>query len=115
MERYSWQTQKDMHAAPVLVIGETLTWLRWTLREFRDVSYVASFETAERRLIILSPAGVEPRLGDLFSGQDMQTRSAWRPAGLSGQALAKWLLYREPAEPAQPEGIILWVQRTAAE
>ena len=110
--RYSAQTLRDTRAAPILVVGETLAWLRWELRDFRDVTFVGAFDTAERRTVVLSPAGVEPRLGDLFSGQAMQVRSGWKPAGMSGQARAKWLLYREPAEPPQAQKMILWVQRT---
>jgi len=115
MERYSSQNARDAHTAPALVVGDTLKPLRWALRDFRDVMYVASFESAEGRSIILSPAGVEPRLGDRFSGQDIQIQSAWRLTGLKGQRLAKWLLSREPAEAPRAQNVILWVQRSPAE
>jgi len=115
MERYSHQTRKDAHAAPVLVVGDQLKWLRWALRDFREVKYVDLFDSAEQHPLVLSPGGVEPKLGEMYSGQDMAVKSAWQPAGLSGQPLAKWLLYRKPPAPAQTEGVILWVERAVPE
>jgi uncharacterized protein (TIGR03663 family) len=115
MQRYSWQTARDANAAPILVVGDELRWLQWALRDFRDVKFVASFDNAADRTLILTPAGQEPALGDQFAGQDIVVASVWQPARLSGQALASWLLYRRPAEPPLQQKVIMWAQRAAPE
>ena len=111
MERYSVQQLRHSTSAPVLVVGDELTGLKWDLRNFREVAYVDLFDEVGHYKVILSPIGVEPPLGEMYSGQDIVVRSSWLPTGLKGKALARWLLLREPPQQGTRESVILWIPR----
>jgi uncharacterized protein (TIGR03663 family) len=111
--RYSAQQMKGASVAPTLVVGESLRWLQWELREFRNVTYVNLFDELAGHRLVLSPAGVEPPLGESYSGQDIFVSSSWRPTGLTGQNLVKWLILRKPPQTMTRESVILWAPRPA--
>ena len=111
MERYSVQQLRHSASAPVLVVGDELTGLKWDLRHFREVAYVDLFDEVGQYKIVLSPFDVEPPLGELYSGQDIVVRSSWRPTNLKGKTLARWLLLREPPQQGTRESVILWIPR----
>lgn len=111
MNRYSVQQMRSANVAPVLVVGEQLSWLQWELRAFRDVTFVDTFAEVGADSLVITPAGVEPALGEQYSGQDMYVQSSWRPTGLTGQYLAKWLILRKPPLTMTREAIILWAPR----
>jgi len=113
--RYSSQQMKHTAIAPMLVVGNQLRWLQWELREFREVTYVDLFEELDGNRLVLSPAGVEPPLGETYSGQDIFVSSSWRPAGMKGKDLVKWLVLRKPPQTMTRESVILWAPRPVQE
>ncbi|MGQ9516541.1 MAG: hypothetical protein ACUVT1_04670 [Anaerolineae bacterium] len=110
-QRYGSQVRGDPYSAPILLVGDEVEWLRWALRDFRRVDYVQRFEGAGDHPIVITPANLQPPLGESFVGQDIVVYSDWRPAGMQGWTLARWLISRVPPAPPSKSAIIFWAQR----
>jgi len=110
-QRYGSQVRGDPYSAPILLVGDEVEWLRWALRDFRRVEYVRRFGSAGDFPIVITPGSLQPPLGESFVGQDMAVYSDWRPAGMEGWTLARWLVSRVPPASPPTETIIFWAQR----
>lgn len=110
-QRYSSQVRGDPYSAPILLVGDEVEWLRWALRDFRQVEFVRRFGSAGGYPIVITPGSLQPPLGESFVGQDMAVYSEWRPAGMEGWTLARWLISRVPPASPPKETIIFWAQR----
>lgn len=110
-QRYGSQVRGDPYSAPILLVGDEVEWLRWALRDFRRVEYVRRFGSAGDFPIVITPGNLQPPLGESFVGQDMAVYSDWRPAGMEGWTLARWLVSRVPPASPPQETIIFWAQR----
>ncbi|MGC8826253.1 MAG: hypothetical protein ACP5TV_04515, partial [Anaerolineae bacterium] len=110
-QRYGSQVRGDPYSAPILLVGEEVEWLRWALRDFRRVEFVRRFGSAGDFPIVITPGSLQPPLGENFVGQDFAVRSDWRPAGMEGWTLARWLVSRVPPASPPKETVIFWAQR----
>lgn len=110
-QRYGSQVRGDPYSAPILLVGDEVAWLRWALRDFRQVEFVQRFGSAGGYPIVITPGSLQPPLGESFVGQDMAVYSEWRPAGMEGWTVARWLISRVPPASPPKETIIFWAQR----
>jgi uncharacterized protein (TIGR03663 family) len=86
--------------------------LAWYLRDFDNVEFVAQLSPSVDTPVVIAPAEEqEPTLGAQYSGQDFVLASSWKPQGLSGPALMRWLFYRRAPTPVQTDNVILWVKQ----
>lgn len=109
--RYGSQVRGDLYSVPILLVGDEVAWLRWALRDFRRVDYVRWFEDAGDHPIVITPGNLQPPLGESFVGQDIVVYSDWRPAGMDGWRLARWLISGVPPASPSRTTIIFWAQR----
>jgi len=86
--------------------------LAWYLRDFEDVEFVAQLSPSIETPVVIAPAEEqEPTLGANYSGQDFVLTSSWKPQGLSGSNLMRWLFYRRASTPVQTDNVIVWVKQ----
>ena len=84
----------------------------WYLRDFDDVEFVAQLSPSIDTPVVIAPADEqEPTLGAQYSGQDFVLASSWKPQGLSGPNLMRWLFYRQAPTPVQSDNLVLWVKQ----
>jgi len=60
---------------------------------------------------ILAPAEAPVASDKGYAGQGFAIRANWSPAGLSDQALIRWLMLRTASTPANLEQAVLWVEQ----
>ncbi|MBC8249095.1 MAG: hypothetical protein H8E90_05405 [Anaerolineales bacterium] len=86
--------------------------LAWYLRDFINVEFVAQLSPSVDTPVVIAPAEEqEPTLGAQYSGQDFALTSSWKPQGLSGSTLTRWLFYRQAPTPVQTDNLVLWVKQ----
>jgi predicted membrane-bound mannosyltransferase len=84
----------------------------WYLRDFDDVEFVTHLSPSIDTPVVIAPAGEqEPTLGAQYSGQDFALTSSWKPEGLAGPDLMRWLFYRRASTPVQTDSLVLWVKQ----
>lgn len=85
--------------------------LAWYLRDFSNVKFVARLSPSIDTPVVIAPAEEqEPGLGAQYSGQDFALTSSWKPQGLSGSTLMRWLFYRQAPTSVQTDNLVLWVK-----
>lgn len=85
--------------------------LAWYLRDFSNVKFVARLSPSIDTPVVIAPAEEqEPGLGAQYSGQDFALTSSWKPQGLSGSTLMRWLFYRQVPTSVQTDNLVLWVK-----
>lgn len=78
----------------------------WYLRDFRHVSRIAGSSPDQPEAVLLSPADAPPAG---WTGQRIRLGERWEWPGLSGQALVRWLLYRN-APNTTPVDAVLYLR-----
>ncbi len=86
--------------------------LRWQLRDYPNLRWVASVPSDPAPLVI-TPVAEQSRLADRYSGSEFAVLQRWRPVGFeSAQQAIRWLLYRETRIAPEKVNAILWVDRS---
>jgi len=84
--------------------------LGWYLRDFVELS-VSQVGLQPGTPLVIVPATAEYAALPGYVGQRFRLSTAWRPEGLSGRSLGRWLFYRDPPVPPAPQDVILYVKR----
>ncbi len=112
VEMVSSRRSGDSRAIAVTVHQGAGPALAWYLRDFDDVEFVAQLSPSIDTPVVIAPADEqEPTLGAEYSGQDFALASSWKPQGLLGLDLTRWLFYRRASTPVQTDNVILWVKQ----
>ncbi len=112
LQRVSTRETGDSRAIAMTVHQGGGPALAWYLRDFENVEFVAELGPSIDTPVVIAPAGEqEPSLGAQYSGQDFALTSSWKPQGLSGTDLMRWLFYRRASTPVQTDSVILWVRQ----
>jgi hypothetical protein len=121
----SWRAG-DAYLLPIVADRRVGPVVEWQLRDFKNVTWVDSVEawastTPPNTLsgigdmpAILAPAPIQLSLEESYAGQDFAVRAFWSPAGLSGQALIRWIFLRVADTPVSYERVVLWVHTPQA-
>jgi len=103
----------DDRVLPVTVDEQVGVVVRWYLRDFLKARFVPEVTSPPGTLAVVTPGGVNPPLGEAYTGTDYLLQERWTPAGLAGRHLLRWILYREANTQPEKDTVILWVQRLA--
>jgi hypothetical protein len=89
--------------------------LRWALRDLPNLRVAANLPF-DRAPIVITLADKAAAPGETYGGADFTILQRWRPDDLKGiGAWVRWLLYREAAAAAQPQKVVLWIDRSTVE
>ncbi len=110
-EELSYQQLRDPHRLAVTVDRSLEPLLGWYLRDFVEVKFVSSVGMQPGTPLVIVPATGEYVALPGYLGQRFRLSTWWRPTGLSGRALGRWLFYRDPPTPPAPQDVILYVTR----
>ncbi|MBM4464794.1 MAG: TIGR03663 family protein [Chloroflexi bacterium] len=112
LERVSSRETGDPRTVAMTVHQGAGPALAWHLRDFDNVKFVAQLSPSVDTPVVIAPAEEqEPTLGADYSGQDFVLSSSWKPQGLSGSNLMRWLFYRQAQTSVQTDNVILWVKQ----
>ncbi len=92
--------------------------LRWELRDLPNLRVAATlpFDRASIVITVAEPERKAAAPGETYGGADFTILQRWRPDDLKGiGAWVRWLLYREAATAAQPQMVVLWIDRSTFE
>jgi hypothetical protein len=99
----------DAHTLPLTVEAATGPVVEWYLREFKNQTVVHGLATPPDTATVITLAGEEPAIGEVFRGQGFPLRTHWLPWGLWGQDLIRWLLFTEGTLPIVDQEVVIWV------
>jgi uncharacterized protein (TIGR03663 family) len=105
----------DKHELPVNVVSQDDPALRWTLRDFRTVTYTSVVKTdPSDPLFITADSQPGESMPEGYHGQRFALRSRWTLQDLRGVDLVNWWLYRKAATPATTQYVVLWAKNDGA-
>lgn len=110
-EELSYQRLRDPHRLQVTVDQSLQPLLGWYLRDFVEVRSVSRVGLQPDTPLVIVPATAEHAALPGYVGQRFRLSTSWRPEGLSGRALGRWLFYRDPPVPPAAQDVILYVAR----
>lgn len=110
LERLSLEKAGDIHTLPITLDGATGPVLDWYLREFRYQSTVEGLTDVPATLAAVTLAMENPPIGETFRGRGFPLRWTWKPEGMGGQDLVRWLLFTDGTLPTANQEVVLWVQ-----
>jgi len=112
VEMLSGNRSGDPHTLAIAVDESLGPAMDWALRAFdKQVSLQLATEAPQVALIETQPDDTGPGFADAsYQGQVFPYQISWQPAGLSGQALVRWLLYGAGTEPVRDRSVTLWVR-----
>jgi len=110
-EELSYQRLRDPHRLAVTVDRSLEPLLGWYLRDFVELKFVSSVGMQPNTPLVIVPATGEHAALPRYVGQRFRLSTWWRPEGLSGRALGRWLFYRDPPVAPAPQDVILYVAR----
>ncbi len=85
----------------------------WTLRDFRNATYVSDFAQARSAAVVLAPPTAEPpQLGGNYVGQSLVVSRGWDVNTLSLQGTMAWWFQRSTRVPPQSaQEVVLWLRQ----
>ncbi len=89
--------------------------LRWELRDLPNLRVAATLPSDPAPLVI-TVADKAAAPAETYGGANFNVLQRWRPDDLKGSAAwVRWLLYREATVAAQPQQVVLWIDRSTSE
>jgi 4-amino-4-deoxy-L-arabinose transferase-like glycosyltransferase len=112
VHQISSQKVGDPNLLSMLIVPDSDPLLRWEFRNYPNAIFSPSIVNMDKYGAVIAPATAIINEKVSFSGQPFSWSSNWSPAGLQGQDLLQWLLYRtSPIQPSQIK-LVLWIKQS---
>ena len=126
LERVSSEQVNDPFLLDITVSNKIGPAVEWQLRRFDNVAWVDSLERPSQSVTGVPPEPASDTAAAMIStttapvsvegsyvGQDFAVRAHWRPVGLDGQSLVRWIVLRTASTPISYDTVVLWVKQDA--
>ena len=109
LEALSLAESGDAHTLRIAVDQSTGPVVAWYLREFDDLVLMPTLWAPPGTVAAVTLALDEPAIGETYRGQGFALRSSWRPWGLRGRDLVRWLFFTGGSPPTVDQEVVVWV------